>query len=184
MRLQLFFALLLIIALQPSIAAAQIKNEQTILGGALTRAGNKGMLELNDSQLADLCEQGYGAAYFVYEGATPRTVACSRGSITYRSQSSSDSGPILASVLNGMRSGTRVFVHCYNGAHASGIVAALALRQFCGLTGEAAFNYWTGSMGGYDLPAASIGKIQNRINGFVPDPNLSLTPEEQARFCN
>ncbi len=184
MRLQLFFALLLIIALQPSIAAAQIKNEQSLLGGALTRAGNKGMLELNDSQLVDLCEQGYSAAYFVYEGATPRTVACSRGSITYSSQSSSDPMPILISILDGMRLGTRVFVHCYNGAHASGVVAAVALRQFCGLPGEAAFNYWTGSMGGYDLPAASIAKIRNRINGFVPDPGLVLTDDEQVRFCN
>ena len=184
MRQIVYLALIGFTALQPSIAAAQIKNQQSVLGGALVRAGNKGMLQLNDLQLVDLCEQGYSSAYFVYTGATARTVSCSRGTISYRSQSSSDPMPILASVLDGVRTGTKTFVHCYNGAHASGIVAAVALRQFCGYAGDAAFDYWKGSMGGYALPEANILKIRSRIYGFVPDPNLYLTAQEQAQFCN
>lgn len=166
-------------------AQAQIKNTQSVLGGALTRAGNKNMKQLDDQQLAQLCEQGYSSAYFMYEGAQARTVNCSRGSITYSSTSISSAPQILQNVSSSLRGhGGKVFVHCYNGAHASGYVAAVAMKQFCGLSSDQAFAYWKKTLGGYDLSPKGKASIQKRIANYSVDASLTLSASERSQLCN
>ena len=119
--------------------AGEIKNAQTILGGVLTRAGVGGMSQLSDEQLRGLCEKGYTHAYYLYSGATPRTISCSRGRISYQSVNwLNNPGAVMEAVEAGLKGGGKVFVHCHNGAHASGAIAALALRQFCRYSGDEA----------------------------------------------
>ena len=165
-------------------AQAQIKNAQSVLGGTLTRAGNKGMRPLDDSQLAQLCEQGYNDAFFLYTGAPDHSVSCSRGSIHYSSQSMNSPAPILAAVYRNSSVGAKTFVHCYNGAHASGYIAALALRQFCGVNGGQAFDYWQRALNGFALPPASVNFVRNKLQTFVPNGSMQLTPAQQAQLCN
>lgn len=164
--------------------AGVIKNQQNLLSGALTRAGNTNRAELNDSQLADLCEKGYTKAYFLYKGARERAVTCSQGTIAYKSESIQNLNPVMEEVYRGIKSGSRVFVHCNNGAHASGLVGAFALRQFCGYSADAAFKYWNSNLNGYALQPQNVAGIRRRITNFQPSSSMTLTPAEQAQVCN
>lgn len=154
--------------------AGNIKNAQDVLGGFLTRAGVEKQEQLSDSQLVDLCEQGYYRAYFLYSGAKARTIKCSSGEIKYSSVHwTNNDTDILEAISYGMDSGQRVFVHCNNGAHASGYIAALALRQFCGYSSSKAFSYWEGHVGIYGKTPPARDKIQKRLKAFEPLPGLS-----------
>lgn len=164
--------------------AGVIKNEQTLLAGTLTRAGNTNQAELNDNQLAGLCEKGYTKAYFLYKGARERAITCSQGTIAYKSESISNPAPMMDEIYRGIKSGSRVFVHCNNGAHASGLVGAFALRQFCGYSADAAFKYWNSKLSGYALQPENVAGIRRRISNFQVNPSMTLTPAEQAQVCN
>lgn len=144
--------------------AGPIKNAQNILGGVLTRAGVSGQTQLSDSQLADLCEKGYSQAFYLYSGASPRSVSCSKGRISYRSVSWLNPAPIMQAVSAGLQGGGRVFVHCNNGAHASGYVGAVALRQFCRYTSDEAMAYWH-KTNTYGIPPG-IGRIKKEVSSY------------------
>jgi hypothetical protein len=166
-------AILSLLLLAPShfALAGPIKNEQTILSGVLTRAGVSGQAQLSDEQLTSLCEKGYSQAFFLYSGASARRVNCSRGSISYRSISWLKTTPVLEAVDAGLRGGGKVFVHCHNGAHASGFVAAIALRQFCGYSADPALSYWV-KTNTYGNPPG-LGTIKSKLRSFTPVSHLS-----------
>lgn len=164
--------LALLLLVQTNFAqAGAVKNQQNVLGGVLTRAGVAGQQQLSDQQLSTLCEQGYSHAFFLYSGASPRTIRCSRGQISYRSVSWLNPAPILEAINAGLKGGGRVFVHCFNGAHASGFVAAVALRQFCRYSGGQAMDYWS-QTNAYGNPPG-IGRIQKELYSFSPLPGMS-----------
>lgn len=151
--------------------AGDIKNAQHLLGGVLTRAGVRGQTELSDSQLKALCEDGYAHAYFLYSGARARTISCSSGTISYSSINWLKTTPILEAISDGLEGRGRVFVHCHNGAHASGYVAAAALRQFCGYSSSQAMSYWEKS-NDYGIPPG-YKKIKSNLQSFDPIGGLS-----------
>ena len=162
--------------------AGEIKNSQDLLGGLLTRAGNSKQQQLNDQQLKMLCEQGYTNAYFLYDGATARTVSCSKGTIKYSSQGTKNVKPIIANIYDGVKSGHRTFVHCHNGAHASGIVAAMALREFCDYSGDKAFNYWVQKAKTNPLPEKNVGIIRGRLMNYQPF-GFDISASDKAALC-
>jgi hypothetical protein len=146
--------------------AGAIKNQQNILGGVLTRAGVDGQTQLSDSQLSDLCEKGYSHAFYLYSGASARSISCSKGRIAYQSVSWLNPAPVLEAVNAGLHGGGRVFVHCHNGAHASGFTAAAALRQFCRYSAAEAMAYFNRT-NTYGTPPG-IDVIRNKLNNFSP----------------
>lgn len=178
----LFFAILLV----ASTTQARIKNPQQVLGALLTRAGVANMKSLDHSELVELCESGYTEAYFVYPGANDQRVSCSRGTIHYRSVSDYRSpetmNVILEAINSGLQTGSKSFVHCYNGAHASGFVAAVVLRSFCGLSGDQAVNYWDRTLNGYPLEEPNRSRLMARIRAYPVRGELELSEAQKSRF--
>lgn len=160
---------------------AELKNVQQVLGGFFTRAGVKNQKPLSNSELVALCEQGYANAFFTYAGAKTQLVSCSRGQISYMSQNNPD--VILQATYKAIQNGKKVFVHCHNGAHMSGFHAALALRQFCGLSGDAAFAYWDQTLNGYPLQEPNRSVLHRRMVNFQPK-NWELTAEQKSALCS
>jgi hypothetical protein len=158
-----------------SSAQAELKNVQHILGGLLTRAGVKNQKPLDAQELNTLCEAGYTQAYFFYSGAGDQKINCSGGkSIHYRSMAQGTAKDlIIENVTKGLTTGEKTFIHCNNGAHATGYASAVALRQFCGLSAEQAVKYWNDSLGGYPLQEPNRGKVHNTIRAFTPKMNLN-----------
>jgi hypothetical protein len=72
-----------------------------------------------------------------------------------------------------------ILVHCWNGLHYAGMVSALALRQFCGLSADQAEAYWKANAN----RGANYPLIIDNLRRFKPIPDLALTVEEQQAVC-
>lgn len=169
-----------------------------VLKGALYRSGTP-----SDPALQALCESGWKRVYSLYgehttqtgprnasmlrHGRDVRTCQAESGgqrSLEWRSAPSSrmrNLPAIFADIIDSVRNPDHgpVLVHCWNGLHYAGMVSALALRQFCGLTTEQAEAYWRANAN----RGANYPLIIANLQSFKPIPNLMLTPEEQAAVC-
>lgn len=75
-----------------------------------------------------------------------------------------------------------VYLHCWNGWHASGFISAVILKQFCGYSDLDATAYWDiGTDGANTSPR--YNKIRQRIKDFKPYSEFLLTDEEGNRIC-
>ncbi len=162
-----------------------IRDYRQVMPGVLYRGGaDNGRAPLNGSELAALCDQGFGTAIYLYDtGFTgPSTVHCQQGSMDYIYQSWEGKGraEVHQQIYETIKSkGKPVFIHCWNGIHATGAVAATALVQFCGISAQQAVEYWKVGIA-KQLQYPSVIKS---IMSFQPNPALQLTPEEQSQYC-
>lgn len=172
---------------QTERALPKLRKLMTVLPGTLYRAGGAGgTVQLTSAALQGLCEAGFSLAVYAYsEGFKPvGPVHCTdqvSGQPNTLEYIAGDANlPAFKSVvlrkLHDVISDPNkgpVLVHCWNGLHASGELAAIALRQFCDWSGPSATAYWLRHAGGY--PPIS------RINSFVPYPALDIpTPDRQV----
>lgn len=70
-----------------------------------------------------------------------------------------------------------IYMHCWNGWHASGLLSALAFRQFCGIDGQTAADYWDLATDGVNKNPR-YEKIRQQIKNFKPYPDLSIDSEK------
>lgn len=166
-------------------AHAEIKNEQKILGGLLSRGGVMKRQPLSNADLKGLCERGFTNAYTLYGGAN-KTVTCSRGTIQYRGskdfRTTSDMNRILEDIHASFTSKEHTFVHCNNGAHASGYVAAIALRTFCGISADKAISYWDRTLNGYPLQEPNRSNLMKRIRNYPVRADLELNSAQKETY--
>jgi hypothetical protein len=176
-----------------------VRNFREVLNGVLFRGGANNSRNrdgardnrnpLPNNGLADLCAAGFQTAIYLYgtnySKATPQTTCDSpRGKNTLNYlQMSFAAKPrqiletVRAAILNSDQG--PIYVHCWNGWHASGLISALALRQFCGVSGEAAVRYWIRSTDG----DSNYPDHKKRIQNFVPYTDLMIDAETQQRIC-
>jgi outer membrane protein OmpA-like peptidoglycan-associated protein len=75
-----------------------------------------------------------------------------------------------------------VYLHCWNGWHASGFISAIILKQFCGTTDLDAVTYWDlGTDGANSSPR--YNKIRDRIKNFKPYSKFMLYDSVQNKIC-
>ncbi len=171
-----------------------IKDFQTTIEGVLYRGGSRGANPLSEKQLQYLCEEGVGHAIYTYDTgfkkAPARTCTMKNGrpgKIEYSyfrfldKKGIEDSmRAIHNSIVNPAEGAT--FVHCWNGWHASGEIAAMALKQFCDYSDSQAKEYWKANIGDKgNLP--KYGRVLTRIENFQPLPSLKLNLKQQSQVC-
>ena len=161
----------------------------TVLPGALYRGGGTGgKVPLGEASLKALCEAGFSTAVYAYteNWRSINPIHCTNArtgqpnTLTYIA----GAGPSAAfkpvflrkvrEVIENPSLGP-VFVHCWNGLHASGELAAIALRQFCGWSGTNASNYWLRHARGFPLIS--------RINSYSPVSSLAVSEQVQSVLC-
>ncbi len=155
------------------------------MANVLYRGGaNNGRAPLNQGELNALCEDDIGTAIYLYNTgfSGPSTTNCSKGSLDYIYESWQGKG--LAAVHQKIydtikNKGKPIFIHCWNGIHATGAVAATALIQFCNVSPQKAVQYWKVGV----APRVQYPSVIQSIMSFQPNPALQLTPEEQAQYC-
>ena len=162
-----------------------IRDYREVMPGALYRGGaNNGRAPLNQNQLNALCDEGFGTAIYLYNTkfTGPSTIHCSKGSLEYIYRGWEGGGRAAAhqQIFNTIKNKSKpVFIHCWNGIHATGAVAATALMQFCNVPPQKAVEYWkVGIASKLQYP-----KVIQSIMNFHPNPNLQLTTEEQSEYC-
>ena len=181
------------------------RNFRTILKGVAYRGGANNSFRredrrdnrnpLPDDGLTNLCEEGFGRSYYLYETNfdSARTVTtCGSGrdsSHTLRYFQRSPTNPrdtyeMLRAIHETIRNYKYgpIYLHCWNGWHASGLIAAKVLRQFCGFSGEEAVAYWDRNTDGHNAEPA-YEKIRQQIRSFQPYPEFQLDSADQALIC-
>ena len=75
-----------------------------------------------------------------------------------------------------------VYFHCWNGWHASGFIAALCLKQFCGFSSLEAVNYWDLCTDGTNI-SPRYNSIRQKIKDFIPLDFLILNDSIGNKIC-
>jgi len=169
-----------------SVSSAQaqygLENFKEVMPGALYRGGGNGEREpMSDSSLEGLCQAGFDSAIYLYGRKPGKALNCGVGQIEYpQLKWDRDEDKILSKIYSNIQSGSGpVYAHCWYGVHASGYIAAIALRQFCGYSGEQALSYWNAHV----PKKIRYEKVQKMVLNFVPSGSLNLTPAQQSRYC-
>jgi hypothetical protein len=184
-------------AARPILSEDHLPRLRPVMKGALYRSGTP-----SEEALSYLCESGWKRVYSLYgeyttqtgprnqnmlrHGRDRRLCASTEGqrALEWRAAPSSRlrSLPLIfRDIVESVRNPERgpVLVHCWNGLHYAGMISALALRQFCGLTAEQAEAYWKANAN----RGANYPLILENLHKFKPMADLTLTPEEQQAVC-
>jgi hypothetical protein len=171
--------------MQPGIPFHGIRDYREVMPGVLYRGGaNNGRAPLKQDQLDALCEAGIGSAVYLYKTgfSGPATIHCSKGTLeyTYEGWEGAGRAAVHQQIYNAIKGkGKPVFIHCWNGIHATGAVAATALMQFCDLSPQKAVEYWKVGI----APRVQYSSVIQNIEKFQTNPKLQLTPEERKEYC-
>jgi hypothetical protein len=181
------------------------RNVRAVLSGVLYRGGANNYYHrsnprdnrnpLPNDGLQNLCEEGFSNAVYLYSvnyKTAPPVVNCTdirnKKNTLHYSQISpyNDSSvkKILSMVHQALHDSSQgpIYVHCWNGWHASGLIAALALRQFCGVSGSKAVDYWNRNTDGNNKNPAYDG-VKEQIRKFSAFPDLFISAELQDKIC-
>ena len=172
-----------------AVKLPKIRALKTVIPGLLYRGGGAGgKVPLTQEALNGLCEAGFSLAVYGYtEGfrgtqqiQCTNSISGQQNTLTYIAGEASKLA-FEQEVMNRIQVVVAnpnvgpVFVHCWNGDHASGELASFGLRQFCGWSGSAATTYWSRNQHG----AAPI----SRIAKFNPNPVLGIAEDNRAVVC-
>lgn len=182
------------------------RNFRAVLNGVYYRGGANNLYfvpkransnPLPTKGLENLCKEGFGKAVYFYStnfSSAPKSIKCrdfkgNENTIEYQQISplhyrAEDLKTLLTMIYSHVRDPRLgpIYDHCWNGWHASGYVAALTLRQFCGFTGDQAVAYWNLNTDGNNK-GASYDDLRSRLRAFVPYPGMALTSAERAELC-
>jgi len=179
------------------------RNFRTVLHGIYYRGGannyyhrsnpRNNMNPLPQDGLENLCQEGFKKAIYFYEtNFSPKEVSCNSRfggantlSYTQMTALKDNTGfkPILSEIYNCIKSGKGcpIYGHCWNGWHASGLVAAVVLRQYCDFTPEQGLKYWID--GTDSVENSNYPTIKNAITNFIPFPEFAISAQTKKDIC-
>jgi hypothetical protein len=185
-----------------------VRNFRVVLKGTVYRGGANNAYNrhekrdnsnpLSNEGLQNLCREGFSEAVYLYPTrykTAPSQVNCrssnggGENQLKYLQASpfakDADARKILNLVhdhLANPASQGPIYLHCWNGWHASGFISALILRQFCGVSAEAAVDYWDRNTDGNNKSRA-FDKVRKRIRDFRPDPAFEISESLRKKVC-
>ncbi|MCB0350530.1 MAG: hypothetical protein KDD38_05065 [Bdellovibrionales bacterium] len=181
------------------------RNFRQVLRGVVYRGGannsyhkkspRSNMNPLQESARENLCLEGFSKSYYLYSENydssmeknichPQKNISQSLSYLQKSPMSKSGAKQILDDVyfaLKNPASGA-MYLHCWNGWHASGYISALVLRQFCDFSGDEAVSYWDLNTDGFN-EEPGFERIRDRIRSFSPYRDLSISRELKARVC-
>lgn len=181
------------------------RNVRPILHGIAYRGGannyyhktskRKNQNPLPDDGLLNLCQEGFSSSVYLYRtnadtAYTEVKCNCIDGEsnrMEYVQLDYFDKDHIYEMLKMVYESATNkekgpVYLHCWNGWHASGFLAAVMLKQFCGYNDIDAVAYWDlGTDGANTSPHYQT--IRKKIRDFEPYPEFIIKDSLGERVC-
>lgn len=181
------------------------RNMRPILHGVAYRGGANNYYHLTDKRhnhnpipldgMTNLCQEGFSRGIYLYrqnfEGSPiGDTCACNNESwnnFEYYQKDYYDSIHVKDMLEMTYQSATMdsvgpIYLHCWNGWHASGFISAVILKQFCGYSDWDAVNYWDlGTDGANTSPRYQHQR--ERIKDFKPYDEFQISDSLQGCLC-
>lgn len=181
------------------------RNLRPVLHGVAYRGGANNYFHKTDKRknqnplpldgMHGLCQEGFSAAVYLYRnnfeesplGDTCTCVDESWNKFDYYQLDYYDSTHVYEMLKLTYLAATEpevgpVYMHCWNGWHASGFISAVILKQFCGYSSWDAVNYWDlGTDGANTSPRYQ--KQRERIKDFKPYPEFMIPDSLQSCLC-
>ena len=134
--------------------------------------------------LENLCLAGFQTAIYNYTtnfDTAQKSLVCMKNAMRYLQIDPKYKAKELLTLVKWHIDNNKVMLdHCWNGHHASGLLSAYVLMQYCSWNNANALQYWIkntdGDSDGYD-------SIKQRIKDFVPYPELMISVEKQKEIC-
>lgn len=181
------------------------RNMRPILHGVAYRGGANNYFHKTDKRknqnplphdgMSGLCKEGFSAGVYLYrtnfeDYTTADTCDCVDGSwnqFEYKQLDYFDSVHVYEMLKMTYNSAVHdsvgpVYLHCWNGWHASGFIAAVILKQFCEYSDWDAVNYWDlGTDGANTSPRYQHQR--ERVKNFEPYPEFMISDSLQDCLC-
>lgn len=181
------------------------RNMRPILHGVAYRGGANNYYHLTDKRhnhnpipldgMSNLCTEGFSKGVYLYrenfeDSPLGDTCSCSNDSwnnFEYYQKDYFDDQHIKDMLEMTYQSATMdsvgpIYLHCWNGWHASGYISAVILKQFCGYSNWDAVNYWDlGTDGANTSPRYQHQR--ERIKAFEPYSEFNISDSLQDCLC-
>ncbi|MGB1103601.1 MAG: OmpA family protein [Crocinitomicaceae bacterium] len=181
------------------------RNMRPILHGVAYRGGANNYYHKTDKRnnhnpipldgMHGLCQEGFSKGVYLYRenfeesplGDTCQCIDSTLNRLVYEQRDYYDSTHVYDMLKSTYESATQpetgpVYLHCWNGWHASGFIAAVILKQFCGYSDWDAVNYWDlGTDGANTSPRYQTQR--ERIKKFKPYPEFMISDSLQECLC-
>jgi len=181
------------------------RNMRPILHGVAYRGGANNYYHLTDKRhnhnpipldgMVNLCKEGFSKGVYLYRenfenSPVGDTCSCNNKSwnnFEYYQKDYFDDQHIKDMLEMTYNSATMdsvgpIYLHCWNGWHASGYISAVILKQFCGYSSWDAVNYWDlGTDGANTSPRYQHQR--ERIKAFEPFPEYMISDSLQDCLC-
>ena len=181
------------------------RNMRTILHGVAYRGGSNNYFHKTAKRnnhnpippdgMENLCEEGFSRGIYLYranfenskQGCNCNAVNNTSNDFNYHQYDYFDDKHVYEMLKLVYESAVDdhegpVYLHCWNGWHASGFISAVILKQFCGMSDLEAVNYWDlGTDGANTSPR--FQKVRDRIKNFKPYKEFLITDELGNRIC-
>lgn len=181
------------------------RNMRPILHGVAYRGGGnnyyhktnkrKNQNPLPDDGVINLCQEGFSKSVYLYQKnadsildlTSCNCISGEKNQLQYLQLDYFDPSHIYEMVKMTYQSAKYdsvgpVYLHCWNGWHASGYISAILLKQFCGYTNLQATSYWDMATDGANQ-SPRYRSIRKQINDFVPYPEFNLADDMGNKIC-
>lgn len=177
------------------------RNFRVVLQGVLYRGGannrymtprRNNMNPLPTVGLKNLCKEDFSTAVYLYSqrySKAPKQVSCAsrdtgeQNTLRYKQYSPlSEEKRILKLVydrIKGRLDGP-IYTHCWNGWHASGLISAMALKQFCGWSKSEVRAYWVKNTDGN---SRGHSRVLRKLKYFKPYSEYNISSKERSLIC-
>ena len=181
------------------------RNVRPILHGVAYRGGGNNYYHKTDKRknqnalphdgIINLCKEGFSTSVYLYQAkfdSAYNEVKCNcidgdTNKLDYFQLDYFDKEHIYEMLQLVHKSATNidagpVYLHCWNGWHASGFISAIILKQFCGYNSIDAVNYWDlGTDGANASP--HYNTIRRQIKDFIPYPEFIISDSLGNSIC-
>lgn len=181
------------------------RNVRPILHGVAYRGGANNYFHkenkrgnsnpLPDDGIRNLCEEGFSNSVYLYRNnwdTAPNQEDCdcvngAKNKMNYYQYDYFDDNHVYEMVKLVYQSAIDsttgpVYLHCWNGWHASGFISAIILKQFCGFSDLDATAYWDlGTDGANNSPR--YNSIRERIMNFEPISEFMISDSLGNKIC-
>ena len=181
------------------------RNMRPILHGVAYRGGANNYYHKTDKRnnhnpipldgMHGLCQEGFSKGIYLYRenfeespiGDTCNCIDSTLNKLEYEQRDYYDSLHVYDMLKSTYEAATLpevgpVYLHCWNGWHASGFIAAVILKQFCDFNDWDAVNYWDlGTDGANTSPRYQTQR--ERIKKFQPYPEFAISDSLQDCLC-